>query len=64
MPLLKPSQTSENTQVRITIDKHILAEIGEYCEFAKIKKIDEFFEQAAQRIFLKDKEWKIYKDNQ
>ena len=29
-----------------------------YCKFAGIKKIDEFFEKAAEFVFKKDKEWK------
>lgn len=61
MALLKPSKAVTKTQVRINIDKELLADIRAYCEFAHIRKVDEFIAQAAQLVFKKDKSWQEHK---
>lgn len=62
MAIIKPKPTVERTQVRINIDAQVLAEIERYCSYAKFKKTDEFFEEAALHILSKDKEFREWKD--
>ncbi len=62
MALLKPSTTIEKIQMRITIDAETAARINAYCNFASIKKVDEFFEQAAEFVMTKDKDWQRHSE--
>jgi hypothetical protein len=63
MAIIKPKPTVERTQVRISIDAQLLAEVEQYCKFAKFKKADEFFEEGARHILSKDKDFKEWKEN-
>jgi hypothetical protein len=63
MPIIKPKLKTEKTICRINIDEQILEEIKLYCEYAGFKKTDEFFEEAATHILLKDKEFKDWKES-
>jgi hypothetical protein len=63
MAIIKPKPTVKRTQVRINIDTEVLADVEQYCEYAKFKKPDEFFEEAALHIVSKDKEFREWKDN-
>jgi hypothetical protein len=47
MAIIKPKPTFERTQVRISIDAKVLAEVEQYCTYAQFKKQDEFFEDCA-----------------
>lgn len=58
MPLIKSKQKQEKAQVRICIESKVLETIKQYCDWAGVKKQDEFFEQAAQYLLSKDKDWK------
>ena len=58
MALIQPKQKSSRTQIRVTIDSTVVAEINKYCSYAGFQKIDEFIEKAAQHIMLKDKAFK------
>ena len=40
--------------------RELLDNIRQYCDWLKIKKIDDFFEQAAEHILKKDKDWIKY----
>lgn len=62
MAILKPKPTVERTQLKISIDAQVIVEIERYCEYAKFKKTDEFFEEAALHILAKDKDFKEWKD--
>ncbi len=57
MPIIKSKDKSEKEQIRISIEKSIVEKIKLYCEWAGVKKPDEFFEQAALYILSKDKDW-------
>ncbi len=57
MAIIKSKQKEERTQVRVTIENRTLETIKKYCEWAGVEKQDEFFEQAAEYILSKDKEW-------
>lgn len=61
MALLKSSEKTRKKQLRINIQESIADEAKTYCDWANISQLDDFFEQAAQYIFKKDKEWKQYK---
>lgn len=58
MPLLKPTEKIEKTQLRIAVDKNLLEQMKQYCDWAGIKKVDDFVEQAALLVFAKDKDWR------
>lgn len=62
MSIIKPKPTVERTQLRINIDAQVLADIQRYCSYAKFKKPDEFFEEAALHILSKDKDFKEWKE--
>lgn len=62
MAIIKPKPTIERTQIRISIDTQVLAEIEQYCAYAKFRKPDEFIEEAAQHILTKDKEFREWKE--
>lgn len=57
MPIIKAKENIKKEQLRISIEKSIADEIRQYCEWAGVKKADDFFEQAAQYILSKDKDW-------
>lgn len=57
MPIIKAKHKQEKEQLRISIEKPILEKVRQYCEWASISKPDEFFEQAAEIILSKDKDW-------
>ena len=58
MPIIKAKPKQEKEQIRISIDKSIIDNIKAYCAWANISKPDDFFEQAADYILSKDKEWR------
>lgn len=60
MPIIKSTQKQEKEQIRISIEKTIAEKIRQYCEWADVKKPDDFFEQAAEYILSKDKDWLTY----
>ena len=57
MPIIKAKLKQEKEQIRVSIDSRVLEKIRDYCEWAKIGKPDEFFEQAAEFVLSKDKDW-------
>ncbi|CAM4430451.1 MAG: hypothetical protein LEGION0398_MBIBDBAK_01343 [Legionellaceae bacterium] len=62
MSLLKsPLIKIKKTPVRLTLTQDIYDEIKAYCDWAGIKKIEEFIEEAAKFVFTKDNEWKKIK---
>ncbi|HZW61164.1 MAG TPA: hypothetical protein VFF04_02975 [Candidatus Babeliales bacterium] len=58
MPIIKEKPKQDKTQIRISIEAKILDTIKQYCDWAGVKKHDVFFEQAAEYLLSKDKEWK------
>lgn len=57
MPIIKTKEKQETEQLRIVIDARVLEKVKRYCEWANIGKPDEFFEQAAEFVLSKDKDW-------
>ena len=57
MPIIKAKQKQDKEQIRISIEMRLLEKIKKYCEWAGISKQDEFFEQAAEYVLSKDKDW-------
>jgi hypothetical protein len=57
MPIIKAKQKQDKEQMRISIDTQVLEQIKQYCDWASISKPDEFFEQAAEYVLSKDKDW-------
>ena len=62
MSMIKPKPKQERSQIRIQVDSQILSDIARYCEYAGFRKQDEFFEEAALHILLKDKDFKEWKE--
>ena len=60
MPIIKAKTKVEKEQLRVSIDSKLIANVREYCDWANVQKIDDFFEQAASFILAKDKEWVKY----
>jgi hypothetical protein len=58
MPIIKAIEKSEKIQIRISMESDTLEAIKAYCEWAGIKKQDDFFEQAVKYVLSKDNEWK------
>lgn len=63
MPLIKAKQKTEKEQIRISIENNIFEKIKQYCEWANVKKHDDFFEQAAEFVLSKDKDWLAHINN-
>jgi len=55
MAILQPS-INKKTKVKLIIDETLLSQIKQYCKWANLEEED-FFTQAANYIFKKDKEW-------
>lgn len=62
MSIIKPKRTVERTQLRVSIDTQVLSDVEKYCTYAKFKKTDEFFEEAALHILTKDKDFREWKE--
>ena len=60
MPIIKSKEKPEKEQVRISIEHPIFEKIKQYCEWAGVNKLDDFFEQASNYILSKDKDWQSY----
>ena len=60
MPIIEPNKTKETEKIKISINKNILAEVRKYCEWIKVNE-EIFFEQAAEFVLKKDKDWTKYK---
>lgn len=64
MAIIKPKPKSEREKVTMQIDAQVLQEIKHYCQYAGFAKSDEFFEEAAVHILVKDKDFKEWKEQQ
>ncbi|MEM2161115.1 MAG: hypothetical protein QXN55_09200 [Candidatus Nitrosotenuis sp.] len=61
MPLIeKPFIPPIKEQFRVRIEKRVLDDIDAYCKWQDVDR-DYFIEQAALKIFKKDKDWLAYK---
>ena len=60
MSLLKATTKTNKRSIRLTMPEELLAEVEKYCNWAAIQKVEDFFEQAAQYILVKDKAWKLH----
>lgn len=63
MPIIKSDKNKKFEKIKFSINSSMLAEIKEYCKWASVNDIGMFFEQAAEFILKKDKEWKKHKKN-
>ncbi len=57
MAWLNPQNRSKRPQISIRLPEHLLAEIGDYCQWIGIAKLQDFFEQAAEYILNHDQDW-------
>lgn len=61
MPIIKPKTQGELTQKRYRFDTSLTDEVDAYCQWAKIKNDNIFFEEAAMYILKKDRDWQSAK---
>lgn len=61
MALLKPSNKVSKEQIRLSLDKAILDEIQQYCQWAGLDRLDDFVEQASRLVMRKDREWQHHR---
>jgi hypothetical protein len=64
MAIIKPKQKIEKQQMRISLETPLIEKITKYCELLNIKKTDDFFEQAAEYVLSKDKDWQAHTKKQ
>jgi DNA-binding transcriptional regulator GbsR (MarR family) len=60
MALIAAKKIDEKEKIKIDINKEIYKNIQNYCEWSGIEDINHFFEESANFIFSKDKDWKDY----
>ncbi len=58
MALFNPQNSSKRTQISIRLPEHLLDEIGNYCQWIRIAKLQDFFEQTAEYILDHGQDWK------
>lgn len=61
MPVISAQKQPEKDRFKIEIESETAKEIKEYMQWADIKDLSFFFEEAASFVLSKDKEWKQYK---
>lgn len=61
MPIIKSTKNTKTEKVKFSIDSDVIKEVKQYCDWASVKDMDIFFEQAAGFVFNKDSEWKKHK---
>jgi hypothetical protein len=64
MPIIKPKDDHSMVDIKIKIGGQLNSTIKEYCELFGIKKIDDFFAQAAEFVLSKDKDWRAHQDKE
>ena len=58
MSLIKPQKEKIYTTTKVRLDQDLLCEIQKYCQWAGIKDINYFFEEASQFVLNKDMQWR------
>lgn len=58
MALLDPKKRSKRVPVSLRFEEQLMDEIGAYCKWLGIARLQDFFEQAAEYILKNDKDWK------
>ncbi len=58
MALISGSQAKTKEKIKAEISSDTLNQIQKYCEWASIKDLGFFLEEASHFVFSKDKEWK------
>lgn len=58
MSLIKPISKRKVKSLKLNIDEKLLTRIEKYCNWAKVEKVEQFFEQAAEYILKKDSAFK------
>jgi len=61
MPIIKSIKKTKTEKVKLSIDSDLIKEVKQYCDWASVKDINIFFEQAAEFVLNKDSEWKKHK---
>ncbi|QDP73737.1 hypothetical protein FOG18_13850 (plasmid) [Legionella israelensis] len=64
MPVISAQKQPEKDRFKIEINSDTAAEIKKYMQWADIKDLSFFFEEAASFVLSKDKEWKQHKKKQ
>jgi hypothetical protein len=61
MPIIKSTKNTKTEKVKLSIDSDVIKEVKQYCDWASVKNVNIFFEQAAEFVLNKDSEWKKHK---
>jgi len=64
MPVISAQKQPEKDRLKIEINSETAEEIKAYMQWADIKDLSFFFEEAASFVLSKDKEWKQHKKRQ
>lgn len=64
MPVISAQKQPEKDRFKIEINSDTASEIKDYMQWADIKDLSFFFEEAASFVLSKDKEWKQHKKKQ
>lgn len=57
MPIIRSNGVQEKEVCRFRLDVSTMDKVRQYCEWAGVNKVDEFFQQAAEYILSKDRDW-------
>ena len=57
MPIIRAIGIQEKEVCRFKLDASTMNKVRQYCEWAGVSKVDEFFQQAAEYVLLKDRDW-------
>ena len=62
MAIIKNQDHQQKILIKAKIDTTVLKDIEQYCEWSGIFDLGYFIEKAADYVFKKDLEWKLYKN--
>lgn len=57
MPIIKPAGRQEKELCRFKMDAGTMDKVRQYCEWAGVSRLDDFFQQAADHILARDRDW-------
>lgn len=64
MPIISSEPVRQKEKVKLELDQEMIKQIKEYMQWADIKDLSFFFQEAASFVLSKDKEWKQYQKKQ
>lgn len=62
MPIIRNKKGKNNSLLKAKLNPLVLEQIEHYCQWAGIYDLGYFVEKAANELFLKDKDWNLYQE--